>query len=138
MAVLDQTGGARNPAAAAGEFTASHEPKAQPEGMPDRPWEVGGADGLLVSPRKKLRAFVGSADQLGGEREMLEVVKVEGIGDVRRGQLFVGLGPRPPCECLSPAFEGVDAGHCRMQPGIAGVYAPAKWPRPIERSDLHS
>jgi len=135
MAVLDQTGGARNPAAATGEFTASHEPKAQPEGIPDRPWEVIGAEGFLVSPRKKLRGFVGPANQLGGEREMLEIVEVKCAFDGGRRQLLVGLGPGPPFERLSPELEGVDAGHRHMHPGMAGVYAPSMWPPPISTNE---
>jgi hypothetical protein len=122
MAVLDQTGGARNPAAATGEFTATQELKAQPEGSPDRPWEVIGAEGLLVSPRKKLRALVVPANQLGGESEMPQVVEGKCIVDGGRRQLFVRLGPGPPRERMPAAFEGVGAGHRRMHSRILRVY----------------
>jgi len=76
----------RRPLNGAGELPPADEPEPQPERIAGRPRDVIVPEGLLVSPSEELRAFVGLANQLRGQGEMLEVVQIERVGDgCRRG-----------------------------------------------------
>ena len=99
-----------------GELT----PKEQGAGLPKRA-PRGAAD--LASAREPLvRAQPGGcavvvlADQVGGKREPLQVLRLEGQVALRGCHQSVGIGPPLPPQCLPPLLKGIGCGH-QLTPG---------------------
>ena len=67
--------------------------------------DITGAHGVLVRTDRELGALAIAAEEVGGDREPLQVLEADGLVAVRLGQQGVGVSPGLAVERLPASLE---------------------------------
>ena len=102
---------AGDPAHCRGKLTPEEQSARLPKRAPRGAADLASAREPLVRAQPGGRAVVVVADQVGGKREPLQVLRLEGRVSLRRRHQGVGIGPRLPPQCLTPPLKGIGCGH---------------------------
>ncbi len=103
LAFVEQALGPVDPSAAPGEVTAVQQRERQPEAAASGPGDLTDLRATLVGPCPDVGALPECAGEIGRRREPLEIVDLERLVPLGRGQILVGPSPGLAVErCSSP------------------------------------
>jgi len=110
-AIVQQPLATGEPPAALGRLALDQRGEAEPERAPRRPRGRASAQKHVMRPRPDVGALRVPADQVGGDREPLEVLGLERRLAIRGRQLRIGIAPGLPRKQRPPPIDRIHHGH---------------------------